>query len=77
MLWKSKSTHGPLLNYATRISQPVWLGVGIEDLRCCGNPSPLVDNSKENINIYISSINKHARAHSSLSSFFCPLLAAG
>ena len=31
MLWKPKSTHGPLQKHATPISQPVWLGVGIED----------------------------------------------
>ena len=30
MLWKPKSTHGPLEKYATPISQAVWLGVGIE-----------------------------------------------
>ena len=31
MLWKSKFTHGPPQKYDTPISQPVWLGVGIED----------------------------------------------
>ena len=31
MLWKPKSTHGPLQKHATPISQPVWLGVGMED----------------------------------------------
>ena len=31
MLWKPKSTHGPLQKHATPISQHVWLKVGIED----------------------------------------------
>ena len=31
MLWKPKSTHRTPQKHATPISQPVWLGVGIED----------------------------------------------
>ena len=31
VLWKPKSTHGTPQKHATPISQPVWLGVGIED----------------------------------------------
>ena len=53
MLWKSKSTHGPLQKHATPMSQPVWLGVGIQD------PSGVVEiqvhswGSLEKISTYI------------------------
>ena len=56
MLWKPKSTH---------ISQPVWLGVGIED------PSGVVEiqahsrGTVEKISTYISS-HKHMHVHTLL-----------
>ena len=56
MLWYSKSTHRPLPKYATPISQPVWLGVGIE------NPSGVVETqvhswgTQEKISTYISTL---------------------
>ena len=54
VLWKYKSTHRPLQKYVTPISQPAWLGVGIED------PSGVVETkvhswgTLEKISTYIS-----------------------
>ena len=65
MLWKSKFTHGPLQKYATPISQPVWLGVGIED------PSGVVEihvhswGTLEKISTYILS-HKYMHVHTRL-----------
>ena len=65
MLWKSKSTHGPLQKYATPISQPICLGVGIED------PSGVVEiqvhswGTLEKISTYISS-HKYMHMHNRL-----------
>ena len=62
VFWKPKSKHGPLLKYATRISQPIWLGVGIED------PSGVVEiqvdswGTLEKISTYTSS-HKHMHMH--------------
>ena len=59
------STHGPLLKYATPMSQPVWLGVGIED------PSGVVETkvhswgTLEEILTYIFS-HKHMHVHTRL-----------
>ena len=65
MLWQPKSTHGPLQKYATPISQPVWLGVGIED------PSGVVEiqvhswGTLEKIETYTSS-HKDMHVHTRL-----------
>ena len=62
MLWKPKSTHGPPKKHATPISQPVWLGVGIE------NPSGVVEiqahsrGTLEKISTYVSS-HKYMHVH--------------
>ena len=62
MLWKPKSTHGPSQKHGTPISQPAWLGVGIED------PSGVVEirahwrGTLEKISTYISS-HTHMHVH--------------
>ena len=62
MLWEPKSTHGPPQKHAKPISQPVWLGVGIED------PSGVVEiqahsrGTLEKMSTYISS-DKHMHVH--------------
>ena len=53
MLWKLKLTRGPLLKETTPITQPVRLGVQIQDSSgVVGSPTPLVWNSGERINTH-------------------------
>ena len=62
MLWKAESTHGPLQKYATPISQPVRLKVGI------GDPPGVVEiqahwwGTLEKISTYIFS-HKYMHVH--------------
>ena len=66
LLWKAKCTHGASTkkchaHILTRL-------VGLWDrgpLGCCGNPSPLVHNSRENMNIYTST-HKYMQVHTRL-----------
>ena len=56
VLWTSYSTHGPLLKICRAHIRTRLVGCWERGpLGCCENPSPLLGNSRENINIYILS----------------------
>ena len=77
MLWKSKPTHGPLPKYATPISQPVWLGVGIEDPLRVAETQVHSWGTLGKISTYISPY-KYMHVHTRpFLHIVCPILPAG
>ena len=74
MLWKSKSTHGPLQNYAKPISQPIWLGAAIEDPSGVFQIQVQLWGTLEKISTYIS-YHKYTHVHNRLFFMFLVSLA--